>query len=245
MSAAAITNYAQRVQSETPSAPVSRWAVALRLAILTAVVGVVVALSVTGSLPSSGRLRDFGEALGPAAPILWPLLFGLINFVVPWPVLAGASGLLFGTAAGTGLALLGVLVAAALQFAAARLIAGKGMRRRVLRRVPRIDALLERNGTLAVFYSRIVPGLSWGMVNYAAGLARVGLPAVWLATVAGGTPKVFAYVALGGNFDDLSSPEAKVAIGIMVLMALAGLLLVRRQLTALATQRREPPTLRG
>jgi len=212
---------------------------ALRIIAGGIVAGAVVALSVTGNLPSSERIREFGQELGPAAPFMWPFLFGVVNFLVPWPILAGATGLLFGTAAGTGLALLGVLVAAALQFGAARVIAGEDFRRRVLRRAPRFDQLLRRNGLLAIFLSRIVPGLPWGMVNYAAGLARVGLPVLWLATVIGGTPKVFAYVALGGNFDDLSAPEAKAAIAVMVVMALAGLVLLRRQLAR--ADRPEPP----
>jgi len=217
---------------------------ALRIIAGGIVAGAVVALSVTGNLPSSERIREFGQELGPAAPFMWPFLFGVVNFLVPWPILAGTTGLLFGTAAGTGLALLGVLVAAALQFGAARVIAGEDFRRRVLRRAPRFDQLLRRNGLLAIFLSRIVPGLPWGMVNYAAGLARVGLPVLWLATVIGGTPKVFAYVALGGNFDDLSAPEAKAAIAVMVVMALAGLVLLRRQL-ARAGRPEPPPTLQG
>ena len=102
----------------------------------------------------------------------------------------------------------------------------------MLARARRVDALLERNGFLAVFYSRIVPGLAWGAVNYAAGLARVRLRDVLLATVAGGTPKVFAYVALGGSFDDLSRPEALVAIGLLVALGLAGLFVARRQFAA-------------
>jgi len=217
---------------------------ALRIIAGGIVAGAVLALSVTGNLPSSERIREFGQELGPAAPFMWPFLFGVVNFLVPWPILAGATGLLFGTAAGTGLALLGVLVAAALQFGAARVIAGEDFRRRVLRRAPRFDQLLRRNGLLAIFLSRVVPGLPWGMVNYAAGLARVGLPVLWLATVIGGTPKVFAYVALGGNFDDLSAPEAKAAIAVMVVMALAGLVLLRRQF-ARAGRPEPPPTLQG
>ncbi|MGI9081244.1 MAG: TVP38/TMEM64 family protein [Thermoleophilaceae bacterium] len=229
---------------ETSPAPAPRRVLVLRIVLGAIVAGAVLAISVSGNLPSSERIREFGESLGPAAPVLWPLLFGIGNFLVPWPILAGATGLLFGTAGGTGLALLGVLVAAALQFGAARVIAGEDFRRRVLSRLPRIDELLRRNGFLAVFYSRIVPGLPWGMVNYAAGLARVGLPAVWIATVAGGTPKVFAYVALGGNFDDLSAPEAKAAIAVMAAMALAGLLVLRRQLPR-AGRGGAPPTLQG
>ena len=202
---------------------------ALRVVLVVVAVAALLALLLTGSIPSAERVRDLGESLGWAGPLLWPALFAVLNLFVPWGILAGATGLLFGTAAGTPLALAGILVAASLQFSIARAGAGETLRRRVLERVPRLDAMLERNGFLTIFYSRIIPGLAWGPVNYAAGVSRVRLRDLLLATVAGGTPKVFAYVALGGNLDDLSRPEAKVAIGVMVALALVGLLIARRQ----------------
>ncbi len=207
---------------------------ALRVAVLVAVAAGLAALALSGVAPSSDELRDWGDDLGAAGPLLWPLVFALVNFVVPWPILAGATGAVFGTAAGTPIALAGVLLAATLQFALARTTAGEHLRGRAQARLPRLDALLARNGFLAVFYSRIVPVVPWGVVTYAAGLARVRLRDLLLATVAGGTPKVFAYVALGGSFDDLSRPEALVAIGMLVMLALAGLVIARRQFKAAA-----------
>jgi uncharacterized membrane protein YdjX (TVP38/TMEM64 family) len=50
-----------------------------------------------------------------------------------------------------------------------------------------------------------------------------------LGTAVGGAPKVFAYVALGGHFDDLGSPEAIVAIVLLVTLAILGALFVRHQ----------------
>lgn len=204
----------------------------LRAAALAVVVATVAALAITGSVPSAGRVRDFGDSLGPAAPFLWPLVFPLINLLVPWPITAGATGLLFGTALGTPLALAGVLVQAAVQFWLARKVAGEDLRRRVLERAPAVSAALERNGLLAVFYSRIVPGVPWGLVNYAAGLSRVRLRELLLGTLVGGTPKIFAYVALGGSFGDLGRPEAIVAIALLVILALGGLVIARRSFLA-------------
>ena len=206
--------------------------VAVRAAILVVVAVVVAGLALSGVAPSSGELRDWGDDLGAAGPLLWPPLFAVVNTVVPWPILAGVTGAVFGTAGGTPIALAGVLLAAALQFGVARTTAGEHLRGRVHARIPRIDALLARNGFLAVFYSRIMPVVPWGLVNYAAGLARVRLRDLLLATVAGGTPKVFAYVALGGSFDDLSRPEALVAIGMLVALGLTGLFVARRQFRA-------------
>jgi len=220
------------VPEDSSATPPGSTSLALRVAGTLLATAAVAALWLSGLAPSSGELRDWGDGLGWAAPLLWPPLFAVVNFAVPWPIIAGATGVVFGTAAGTPLALAGVLLAAALQFGVARKVAGEHLRRRVLERVPRIDSLLDRNGFLAVFYSRIVPGVAWGIVNYAAGLARVRLRDLWLGTVAGGTPKVFAYVALGGSFDDLTSPEALVAIGMLVALALAGLVIARRQFRA-------------
>ena len=47
------------------------------------------------------RCATGGRSLGWSAVVLWPLLFTVVNFVVPWPLLAGRQGLLFGTAGGT------------------------------------------------------------------------------------------------------------------------------------------------
>jgi uncharacterized membrane protein YdjX (TVP38/TMEM64 family) len=81
-----------------------------------------------------------------------------------------------------------------------------------------------------VMESRIVPLLPWGIVNFSAGLTRLRYRDLALGTVVGAAPKVFAYVALGGSLDDLTSPEAIVAIVLLVTMAGLGALFVRRQI---------------
>ncbi len=48
-------------------------------------------------------------------------------------------------------------------------------------------------------------------------------------TAVGALPRTFAYVALGGSLDDLSRPEAKVAIAVLVVMAVVGILAGRAQ----------------
>jgi len=214
--------------SESP--PLSRPELALRALPPLALAALAVALYATGSAPSTDELRDWGEDLGWSAVVLWPVLFAVVNFVVPWPLLAGASGLVFGTAGGTVLALLGVLLASVTQMLFARYLAGARLRERIHARAPRIDHALAEDGMLAVFYSRLVPGIPWGLVNALAGLARVRARDLVLATVLGGTPKVFAYVALGGSLDDLSSPEARVAIVVWVALGLGGLVFARRRL---------------
>ena len=97
---------------------------------------------------------------------------------------------------------------------------------------PSLERFLVRNGSVAVMESRIVPLLPFGLVNYTAGLTRLPFRDMAVGTAVGASPKVFAYTALGGSLGNLTSPEAIVAVTLLVVLALAGALLVRRQLTA-------------
>jgi uncharacterized membrane protein YdjX (TVP38/TMEM64 family) len=201
------------------------------MAIYAAGVGIVFAIAaVTGSLPSPGEARDWGEGLGDFAYVAFVPLFVLVNFIVTWPILAGAAGLLFGTAAGTPLALAGVTCAALAQMLVARRLAAGHHGNLLPKRTKGIEDFLTRHGAVAVMESRIVPLLPYGLVNYSAGLTRLEFRAMAVGTVIGAAPKVFAYTALGGSLGNLGSPEALVAIALLAALALAGALFVRRQI---------------
>jgi uncharacterized membrane protein YdjX (TVP38/TMEM64 family) len=205
----------------------------IRIAAYALVVATVLAvIALTGSFPSPDEVRDWGEGLGAAAPIVAVPAFVAINFVIGWPVLAGALGLLFGTAAGTPLALVGVTGAALAQMAVARYLAGDHAGELLPERTRRVERFLERSGTVAVLESRVVPLLPYGAVNYAAGLTRLRFGQMALGTVIGAAPKVFAYVALGGSLTNLRSTEAKVAIVLLAVLGLAGAIVARMQLRA-------------
>jgi uncharacterized membrane protein YdjX (TVP38/TMEM64 family) len=201
-----------------------------RLSAYGATVGLIlIVIAVTGTLPTPSEVRDWGESLGGFATVAFVPLFVIANFVIPWGILAGAAGLLFGTAAGTPLALAGVTGAALAQMTVARRLAGEHAGTLLPDRTRAIERFIERNGTTAIMESRIVPLLPYGAVNYAAGLTRLRHRDMALGTVVGGAPKVFGYVALGGSLTDLGAPEAKIAVGLLVALALVGGLLVRRQ----------------
>lgn len=187
-------------------------------------------LAATGSLPTPEEARDWGEGLGAAAYVAFVPLFVVANFVIWWPILAGAAGLLFGTAVGTPLVLAGVTASSLTQMFVARRLAAGHHGSLLPERTRRVEDFLTRLGPVAVMESRIVPLLPWGIVNFSAGLTRLRYRDLALGTVVGGAPKVFAYVALGGSLSDLSSPEAIVAIALLVTMALLGALFVRHQI---------------
>ena len=207
--------------------------VLIRLAAFGVLLGVVIAVgSATGTIPGAEEVREWGEDLGPVAPIAFVPLFVVLNFVVTWPLLAGAAGLIFGTAAGVPLALAGVVGASLVQMAVSRYLAGDAAGRLLPKRVQGLERFLERNGWVAVMESRIVPLLPFGVVNFAAGLTRLSFPHMALGTAIGALPKVFGYVALGGSLSDLGAPEAKIAIALLVVVGIAGAVFVRRQIRA-------------
>jgi uncharacterized membrane protein YdjX (TVP38/TMEM64 family) len=209
----------------------SRRTVFIRLGAYGLVVGTVLGtLFVTGSIPSSEEARDWADGLGDAAYVAFVPLFVAVNFVIWWPILAGAAGLLFGTAVGTGLVLAGVTASSVTQMFVARRLAAGHHGNLLPQRTRAIEDFLTRHGAVAVMESRIVPGLPWGLVNFSAGLTHLRFRDLALGTVVGGAPKVFAYVALGGSLDDLGSTEAIVAIALLVMLALLGALFVRRQI---------------
>jgi uncharacterized membrane protein YdjX (TVP38/TMEM64 family) len=188
-------------------------------------------VAATGALPSPDEARDWGNDLGDFIYLAFVPLFVVCNFVITWPILAGAAGLLFGTGVGTPLALAGVTAAGLAQMFVARRL-GAGHHGALLpQRTRRIEEFLTQHGAVAVMESRIVPMLPFGLVNYSAGLTRMPYRDLGLGTIVGAAPKVFAYVALGGSLSDpLGSPEAVVAIVLLVAFALFGALLVRRRI---------------
>lgn len=204
----------------------ARWRVAAFVVLLAAVF---LTVASSGGL-SSDRVRDAIDPLGAAAVPAFILVSALLTCALfPGPLLAGASGLLFGTALGTPVAIASATLGAVLAFCIARFFAHDAVQTLTPARLRPLQDWIERRGFWAVLYARIAPGVPYSLVNYAAGLTRVGLPAFAAATAIGVAPRAFAYTALGGSLDDLASPEAIVAYAALVVMALTGLVLLRAE----------------
>lgn len=220
----------------------TRRAAALRLGALAgALAAFVVVLAFSGSL-SAQRVRDWVDGYGVAGPVLFVAVSASLTVVLfPGPVLAAASGLLFGTALGTPVSIASATLGATLAFSISRWWAHDAV---VALAGPRLQALrvwVGRRGFLTVLYARIAPGVPYTLVNYAAGLTPVALRAFVAATAIGVAPRAFAYTALGGSLGNLRSPEALAAVAVLVAMALAGILLGRRDLRAAGAGRTASP----
>jgi len=208
----------------------SRRTATLRLGSLAATLAVLVAVAAFSGSFSAQRVRDWVEGYGAVAPIVFVLVSAALTVVLfPGPVLAAASGLLFGTALGTAVSITSATLGAVLAFTVSRWLAHDAVLALAGPRLLALRAFVGRRGFLTVLYARIIPGLPYTLVNYAAGLAPIALGAFAAATVIGVAPRTFAYVALGGSLGNLGSPEAIAAVIVLVVMAVGGAVLARRE----------------
>jgi uncharacterized membrane protein YdjX (TVP38/TMEM64 family) len=201
----------------------------LRILSLVAFVGAcILALALTGSV-SVHRVRDAAEGHGLLGPVLFVAASSLLTVAFfPGPILAGAAGLVFGTALGFPVSLLSAVLGASLAFGVARWWAHDAVAEIAGPRTRALRAWVGRKGFLAVLYARIAPGMPYNVVNYAAGLTPVRLATFAAATAIGAAPRAFAYTALGGQLGSFSSWQTVVAASVLAAMAVIGLGLAAR-----------------
>ena len=220
--------------------PADRRAATARIVALALALAIAIAIVLLVVQPTPGAMRDTVDdvrtwvdglgVLGPLAFIavsacLTPLMF-------PGPLLAGASGLLFGIWLGFPVTLASAVLGAAIAFSISRWVAGDAVVQLAGPRLLSIHAFVSRRGFVSVLYARIAPGMPYTLVNYAAGLTKIPLLVFCAATALGTAPRAFAYTALGGSLGNLRSPEAVLAVCVLVGMGTLGLLLVARDVRA-------------
>jgi uncharacterized membrane protein YdjX (TVP38/TMEM64 family) len=210
---------------------VTRRAAGLRVAALAAALTAFVAVVLLSGGLSADRVRGWVDGYGAVGPLVFIAVSATLTvFLFPGPLLAAASGLLFGTALGTPVSIASATLGATLAFSLSRWWAHDAVVALAGPRVAALRAWVGRRGFLTVLYARIAPGVPYTLVNYAAGLAPIALRSFVAATAIGVAPRAFAYTALGGSLGDLTSPEALAAVVVLVVMAACGLALARRDL---------------
>jgi uncharacterized membrane protein YdjX (TVP38/TMEM64 family) len=145
-------------------------------------------------------LRDYIVSFGLWAPVASCFLMVLQALVAPVPsfLITFANGLAFGVFWGWMLSLFGHVLAASVCFGISR----------TLGRVPvevlvgktgleSADRWFARWGVYAVFAGRLLPGVAFDAISYAAGLTNMRLRNFIAATALGIFPQTFLYSYLG------------------------------------------------
>jgi uncharacterized membrane protein YdjX (TVP38/TMEM64 family) len=156
----------------------------------------------------------------------WTLLTPAL---VSGTLLAAATGLLLGGAAGMPVSLAGATLGAIAAFGAARRL-GRGPAEALSG--PRLTALrerVERRPVLTILLARAAPGSPATILNYAAGLTRIRLRHFVAGSVLGGAPRVLAYTALGGAAAQRALWPAIAAVALLTVLGVAGTVAMRRR----------------
>lgn len=193
----------------------------LALLLLGLVAGLVVFYG--ADLLTIAEVRAWVEPFGTWAPIAYVALATALGLaLVPGPLLAGVSGLLFGALVGTVVTMSAAVASAVLGLVAGRAVGRPGMVELSAGagRVEAVTERLERHPVLTVIVARLAPGVPDAPLSYLAGLLRIRGWQIALGTLIGAAPRGFSYTALGGSLDDLTSP---LAIGAIVVFGLSGL----------------------
>jgi uncharacterized membrane protein YdjX (TVP38/TMEM64 family) len=177
------------------------------------------------------NVREPVRDLGIFGPVLFIVVGAMLTVsLFPGPLLCAIGGVIFGTAVGIPTVLATIVTGAVLAFSLSRWWAHDAVERSAGPRVLALRAWVGRRGFVAILLARAAPGLPYNLVNYAAGLTPVALLSFTGATALGAAPRTAAYVALGGSFGDLRSPEALAAIAVLALIGVTGAALLARDL---------------
>ncbi|PQE01820.1 hypothetical protein CYL16_07285 [Mycobacterium sp. EPG1] len=211
--------------SESTGAPEpSKRRALARLALVVGVLGLLFYFSAVARVIDVEAARNVIESTGPLAPLTYVVASAVLGaLLVPGPLLAAASGFLFGPVLGTFVTL-GATVGNALISAFIGRRAGRQSARTLLgaERSDRLDRLIDRGGLWAVVGQRFVPGISDALASYAFGAFGVPLWQMAAGAFIGSMPRAFVYTVVGSSIGEFSAPLAVAAAVVWCATAVAG-----------------------
>jgi uncharacterized membrane protein YdjX (TVP38/TMEM64 family) len=194
-----------------------------RLALLASVLLALFVMFGVLQVVSRDEVQGWIEPLGGwGAPVYAVVSAVLGCLLVPGPLLAAASGVLFGTWVGFLVTLASSVIAA---------LIGMTVGRATGEVHGPVRTFLRRRGLWAVVAQRLAPGIPDGPVNYLAGVVGVRARDLALGTTIGVAPRALAYTALGDAIGDRDTAQTVASLGLLALTAVAGLLVATRALT--------------
>ena len=206
--------------------------------VVVALVAIVV-ITIRTDIPSLARLRTWADQTGSWFPILFTFAYiAITQFPIPRTLLTLSSGILFGPTLGILIALVATTISAALSLSIVRAGLGAWMAPRLNHpAIAPINARLKARGWLAITSLRMIAGVPFSILNYAAALTSVRLVPFVTATAVGSAPGTIALVLLGDTLTGQADPRLLAVTAVLLMVGLSGLLLdARLPVTADPTQ---------
>jgi len=169
------------------------------------------------------RIEEILENLGPFAPLIYMALMAATAVIIPipGPPLFVVAGALFGPFLGTVYAVAGSLAGAVIAFLIARFLGRDFVESLLGKQVVICCECSEGLLTKIIFFSRLLPLISFDVVSYGAGLTRMSLRSFTMATLLGSLPMTFIYHSFGSILK-VSSTTALV-LGLLIVAILFAL----------------------
>ena len=223
----------------SPKADPLRW-----LGILAALAVAAIFCTERGRAALVSTLPALLDGLGGAGPVLFVAVFSIaVSAFFPVLPFVFVGAVTYGLWGGTAVNVAGTALGASLAYVAARLL-GAGLLQRTLPRGwgEKLEGLLERQPTYAVFVLRVLPFFPYAPTSFALGLTRVRFRAFLWGTLAGSVPLTLVYTWLfaragavlrrpGARLTELLTVDSVLPFGAAVLLLCASAL-VRRKLAA-------------
>lgn len=188
-----------------------------------------VGLLLTYGVPEPAQLRSFVAHAGAWTPLAVAAVAVVTSvLMVPRGVPALLAGLLLSPVVAVPAALCGIAVGASVSFLLGRWLGRPYLSGRTAAagpdaRLARLQAWLDRDGTRAVVYARILPVFPFGLLNYLFGATTVRMLPFVLGTAAAIVPSTTAYVLVGASADKPGSPAFLLSVGAVALVGTLGL----------------------
>ncbi|WNF36802.1 VTT domain-containing protein [Bacillaceae bacterium IKA-2] len=173
-------------------------------------------------------VRDFVLSFG----IYGPAIFLVTSFFRPlifFPITIFylSSGLAFGPLWGGLIALIGAIISAFVIHVVANKIGIEFLPVRWKEKILMTKKKIENANLITIVLIRFIPLVSFDLVSYAGGLARIKQFPYLLGTAIGVAPRIFAYTYLGANILDVNDPQFWIAIGVLLVIFLVPAILYK------------------
>jgi uncharacterized membrane protein YdjX (TVP38/TMEM64 family) len=164
---------------------------------------------------SQDRIYEWIAGFGVAAPLFYVVIMSLAVIISPVPSLPMdlAAGAFFGPLLGTVYSVIGASTGAVISFMISRFLGRNLIERFLGGHINFCTQCSDRILTKIVFFSRMLPFISFDIVSYGAGLTKMSLMNFIISTFFGTIPLTFIYNYFGSVF--IFSGKLSLMLGIV------------------------------
>ncbi|WP_072042019.1 TVP38/TMEM64 family protein [Nigerium massiliense] len=191
------------------------WQSILRSAALVVAVLMLIWIGFNVRLPELSVLRARIESYGVWSSLVFVAVYAVVALTpIPVTIMALTGGVLFGIVEGSFLSVIGSMIGAYGAYWIARLLGRSTVLRMLGSHRDTLEERLEHGSFSAVFTLRVLPGIPYWPVNYAAGGLGVGQRDFLVASLIASVPGQVSLVGIGAF-----AAQPTVALGVAVVLA--------------------------